>query len=331
MDLDTFLVEVYCIVDDVYRTQFAPLKPLVGRPGTLSDSEVLTLALLAQWQQWGSERAFLRYAQHHWRSYFPRFISQSAFNRRVRGLVGVLCRLLPAIAGVVRTLLGAPAYEVLDSVPVPLMRRCRGEKHRLFGPEAAIGYGGSDKDWYYGVSLLTVVDAHGLITGFVAGPANTEARWLAETLFRWRRDPTSPAPTADELAPVLPVPHRQPRQGPTGPLGPRGGAGAPGQVYLGDRGFRGAGWQRHWQDTYGVILLTGRGETLPWCPLGHLRQLVEQTFATLTNAFGLGRIRARHYWGLLTRLAAKLAAFNLGVYWNYLHGRSPGSVSASAW
>lgn len=60
IDLDTFLVTVYCYVDDWYREQVAPQKP--ARPGhqpDLSDSEVLTLAVLAQWQEHTSERAFL--------------------------------------------------------------------------------------------------------------------------------------------------------------------------------------------------------------------------------------------------------------------------------
>ena len=59
IDLDTFLTTVYCIVDELYHQHFAAHKP--RRPGKrpeLSDSEVLTLAILAQWQQDRSERDF---------------------------------------------------------------------------------------------------------------------------------------------------------------------------------------------------------------------------------------------------------------------------------
>ena len=51
IDLDTFLTTVYDITDTLYQRDYAPHKP--ARPGKkpeLSDSEVLTLALLAQWQ-----------------------------------------------------------------------------------------------------------------------------------------------------------------------------------------------------------------------------------------------------------------------------------------
>jgi hypothetical protein len=84
------------------------------------------------------------------RGYFPRLLSQSAFNRRMRDLGEVLGQLGPALAQHVEQTLGPAAYEVLDGVPVPLMRRCRSERHRLFGDEAGLGCGGSDREWYYG-------------------------------------------------------------------------------------------------------------------------------------------------------------------------------------
>jgi hypothetical protein len=238
IDLDTFLTTVYCMVDELYQERFAPRKP--HRPGKkpdLSDSEVLTLTILAQWQQDRSERAFGAYAAQHWRSYFPRLLSQSQFNRRSRDLCGVLCALGPAVAQRLAQTLGTPAYEVLDGVPVPVMRRCRGDRHRCFGSEAQVGRGGSDKDWYYGVKLVTSVNDQGLISGFVVGPANTEERWLAEALLRWRADPTAPAPRASDWAEVLPPRDRKrgPRKGPTGSVGLASGAGqATAAIYLGD-------------------------------------------------------------------------------------------------
>src|SRR5918912_392747 len=98
--------------------------------------------------------------------------------------------------------------------PVPLMRCCRGVRHHLFAEEAAVGRGGSDRAWYYGLSLLTVVRADGVLTGFVLGPATTEERWLAEALLRWRQDPSAPPPTAEDLAPALGPTPRAKRAGP---------------------------------------------------------------------------------------------------------------------
>jgi hypothetical protein len=87
--------------------------------------------------------------------------------------------------------LGAPtsAYQVVDTVPVPLLRRYHGQHHRLFGDEAAIGRGGSDYDWYYDCTLLLAVNHEGVITGFLLAPSSTEDRWVAEAFFCWRARP----------------------------------------------------------------------------------------------------------------------------------------------
>lgn len=337
LDLDTFLTTVYCVVDELYVERFGPQKP--ARPGVrpeMADSEVLTVLALAQWQPRRSERAFVRYVARHWQAYFPRMLSQSAFNRRARDLMPVLCALGPAVAERVTASWSGVAYEAVDGVPVPLLRWCRGRRRKLFTrEEAGLGRGGSDRARYYGVHLVGAVHPAGVITGFVVGPPDTSERWLADTLFRWRRDPTAPVPTAPELAPLLGPRHCRggQRRGPTGPLRPRTGAGRPAQgPYLVDLGLAGAAWQAHWRASYGATVLTKadlpqdltprQREALVHCACRH-RQPVETAFGWLTDLLGLAFPRARTIPGLLARLGAKVAAFNLGVYVNHLCGRAP--------
>ncbi len=258
--MDTFLVTVYCLIDDVYRRYAGPVRAhLPGRPGELSDSEVLTLAVLAQWQPRGSERQFIAWAATHWRAYFPRLLSQSAFNRRARQLYGVLAQL----SGWIRTAVedqvdGRRVYEIIDGVPVPLMRRCRGQRRHSFGTEADFGRGGSDKELYYGVKLLAAVDQAGFVTGWVVGPASTEEHWLAEALFMWRQQPGAPAPSAAALADVLGPTHHYggQRHGPRGPMRGRLSAGPSfAGPTLADLGFQGAAWRRHWRADWGAAVL----------------------------------------------------------------------------
>jgi len=336
-ELDTFLTTVYVMIDELYQAHCAAQKPTrPGPPPALSDSEVLTLGLLAQWQRSRSEREFLRVARPALRPYFPRWLSQSQFNRRLRDLAGVLAHLVPTIAACTTELLGECPYEVLDGVPVPLARRCRGQHHRCFANEAAIGRGGSDKDWFFGQRLLLSGNAHGSITGAVSGPANTEERWLAEALLRWRVDPTTPPPTAAQLDPLLGPAHRAGghRQGPRGPLLLRGAVGALAVgPYLGDLGFRGADWGEHWHDHYGASVLTKAayptGAGRHW--FSGLRQVIETINGWLEERFGLHFPRARTAWGLQTRLAAKLAAFNLAVHFNHLQQRAPFTAVEVSW
>jgi hypothetical protein len=200
LDTDTFLVTVYVLVDDLYRTEYAPKRP--RRPGpapAMSDSEVLTLALLGQWRHDQSERAFVAWVRRHWQSYFPRMLTQGAFNRRVRDLSGVLLALGPRLHEALAFWLHEdPLYEVLDAVPVPLMKRCRGERQRLFAPdEAAVGKGGSDRAWQYGVSLLDAASPFGTITGL----------WWDQPTPKgtgWRKRSCGGGP-------LRPLPHRPPR------------------------------------------------------------------------------------------------------------------------
>jgi len=325
MQADTFLVAVYCIVDDLYQAQWARLKPVrPGAPVQMSDSEILPLMVLSQWIPHGSEATFLQHVHRSWSGYFPRLVDQASYNRRCRDLMGVLCRLGPAIAQATTQMLNRPSsYEALDSVPVPLMCRCRGERHRLFGDEAGIGCGGSDRDWYYGVKVLASVNPQAQVTGFVVAPASTADPWLAEALLRWRCDPTAAVPAAAQLAPILGPSHHPPRVGPTGPLARYGvGVASEGALGLADLGFRGAAWQQHWRTAYGATVVTPdtvRDDLRHW--FGRQRHVVERVFSSLVGSFGLRFPRARSHWGLLTRIGAKIAAHNILIHINLWAGR----------
>ena len=79
----------------------------------MSDSEVLTLAILAQWPRFRCERDFWRYARRYLREYFPTLLSQSQFNRRVRALEPELRALQRALAEALVD--RSEVYRVLDT------------------------------------------------------------------------------------------------------------------------------------------------------------------------------------------------------------------------
>ncbi len=65
MGLETMLVSLYVLVDDWWANTHLPSARKPGRPPSLSESEVLTLAILTQWPRWRSERDFFRFADTH--------------------------------------------------------------------------------------------------------------------------------------------------------------------------------------------------------------------------------------------------------------------------
>jgi hypothetical protein len=62
MDLDTFLISLYVLVDDWWQAVRGRAARGTGRPALLTDPEVITLAILAQWPRFRSERDFWRFA-----------------------------------------------------------------------------------------------------------------------------------------------------------------------------------------------------------------------------------------------------------------------------
>ena len=83
IDTDTFLTTLYTMVDDFGKSQSPPEK----RPGpedSLSRSEVVTLAIFAQWGRFRNQRDFYRYAEGQLRCYFPTLPHRAQFNRLVR-------------------------------------------------------------------------------------------------------------------------------------------------------------------------------------------------------------------------------------------------------
>jgi hypothetical protein len=126
MDLDSFLVSLYVLVDDWWQAIHGRVPRRPGRPALLSDPEVITLAILAQWPRFRSERDFWRFAWAHLRPYFPNLCSQSQLNRRIRALAPEMRELQLALA---RELAEPSAvYRVMDTTLVPAIVRVRASR-----------------------------------------------------------------------------------------------------------------------------------------------------------------------------------------------------------
>jgi len=111
--LEEAVTVLFCLVDDAYRI----LNPRGDRYASLkrlSDSEVLTLALLQQLRGTESERSFLRDAERFFSELFPGVVGlyPSSFHRRVRKLRRFLEPLRRAVLG---ELAGDPETLVVDS------------------------------------------------------------------------------------------------------------------------------------------------------------------------------------------------------------------------
>jgi hypothetical protein len=296
VDVDTFLTTLYVMVDDFCMLSLPP-EPHSGPQAALSRSEVVTLALFGQWQGFGSERGFYRYAQRHLRAAFPALPAREQYNRQVRQQhAAVVAFFLHLVA-----LLAAQrcAYEALDSSGVPT----RDAKRRGAGwlPGLAdIGWS-NRLGWYEGFHLLMAVNPVGVITGFGFGPASHKDQPLAATFLALRRYPHPGLPSVGAPA-----------------LGP----------YVVDKGFEGQAHHTTWWQTYGaqVICPPKRNSRGPWPKrlrrwLAGVRQIVETVYEKLWHMFRLDRERPHDLSGFQVRLAAKMALHNFCIWLNEQLGR----------
>jgi DDE family transposase len=286
IDLDTFLTAVYTVVDDLYRERLAAA--LRHRPGpapALSDSEVLTLAVCAEWGPWDSERAFWRFVCLRLRHLFPRLVDQSEFNRRRRSLYPALAAIQRAVA----ERLGAhlERERLLDTKPVAVMVLKRHDDRGLaFDGKAAVGWCQTKRQWYYGFKLVLALTLEGVIVRYDLVPANVDDRDAAAEVLEggcryWADKGFFGSECQREWAEF---------DGATVRAEP-------------PRGTR-AAWPR------AVAYLAHR-----------VRQLIEVVNAQLQGQFAIERTLAKTLWGLVTRIQAKLTAHTVGVYLNALEGR----------
>ena len=286
MDLDSFLVSLYVLVDDWWKLEHASRPPKNGRPALLSDPEVLTLAILAQWPRFRSERDFWRFAHAHLRTYFPNLCSQGQLNRRIRALEPQMRELQLAFAGELAE--PSAVYRVMDTTLVPAIVRVRASRKGLFAGQATFGRSASKTEWVYGFKAALVVDPDGVITAFGLAGAASDERPIGEALVasdRYGAYLADKGFTGVEWERLL-----REQYGALVAATPKNNS---------RRAWPKA--DRRWA--------SGK------------RQIIEGVIAQLKDFFSLERHRAKTLGGLLARLAAKVAAYTCGQRINDTLGR----------
>jgi Transposase DDE domain len=277
LDLDSFLVSLYVLVDDWWKLEHSSEPPKAGRPALLTDPEVITLAILAQWPRFRSERDFWRFAWAHLRPYFPKLCSQSQLNRRVRSVEPDLRDFQRALA---RTLCGvSEVYHVLDTTLIPAIVRVRASRKGLFAGQATFGRSASKTEWVYGFKVALSVSPQGVICAFGLAEAASDDRPIGDFLII---EDSHEAYLADKGFTGVQWERRW--------LDVYGALVAATPKDNSDRAW--AKTDRRWA--------SGK------------RQIIEGVIDQLKDLFALERHRAKTLGGLLARLAAKMAAYTCG-------------------
>jgi hypothetical protein len=114
---EEFIIAVYWEVDDALKVLTSGQR-LRGRgfaPG-LSDAEVITMEIIAEYQGIDADKAIWQYCHRHWQAWFPQLSSRSSFVRQSANL----WQYKQLIQGQLAVKLGAFADEVhlIDGLPM---------------------------------------------------------------------------------------------------------------------------------------------------------------------------------------------------------------------
>lgn len=277
---------MYVKIDDMLRDwpDLAPVRPATSTPLTLSDAELLTMAVMSALLGFTSERRWLRYADKELAGMFPRMIGQSGWNKRLRKASFLFIRVIRMLA--MDTSLWSDDVWVVDSTPV----QCGCSRETVQRSDAAgwaeYGYCASHSRYFWGLRLHLVCTLAGLPVMFALAGAKADERETLLGMLEAARDVT---------------------------------AAHPGQVIIGDKNYFGRAFEAELTERELTLLRPVRkgearraGQNL----FKPLRQVIESVNWTFKGQLDLERHGGKTPEGILARVLARVLALTAAIWHN---------------
>ncbi len=288
MDLNTFIVAVFCLIDD----RIADLGRLRerGPAPKLCDSEVLTIEVVGEFLGLDEDTELFAYFRRHYVHFFPNLmrVDRTTFARQAANLWKVKERLWQEFLAEIPH---DPTFALCDSVPLPVCLFARAYRCRRFKGEAAFGKDTLLRQTFYGFRVHVRVCWPGVITRISVAPANVhELSVLPEIvegtsgLLIGDRNYHSPK-SGQELAGIgveLLAPYSSKKRDPT-----------PKKSAL----------------------------------LSRLRYRIDTVFSQLTERYCVKKVWARDMWHLASRLLRKVLSHTVAFLLNHQLGNPPLQLS----
>ena len=284
-DLDTLATALYVKTDDLLKEspQLAPWRPDAGIGPSLSDAELVTLAVMQALLGYTSEARWLRHARRHLRHLFPYLPQQPGYNKRLRRLAATISWLIVALAR--DTTLWTDDVWVVDSTPVECGRSRETARRSELAGWAEYGYCASHSRYFWGLRLHMLATLHGLPVGFALTGAKADERQV--------------------LLDILADPQLT--------------SGRAGQTLIGDKNYFGAEFEAALAQA-GLTLLRparkGEAERAGSRFFKPLRQTVESIFDTYKDQIDLERHGGRTPAGVLIRVLQRILALTAAIWHN---------------
>lgn len=278
-DLDSLLTALYVLADDLL-----PARTGAGRRPTITDAELITLAVAQILLGCHSERRFLRFARQRLGHLFPYIPKQPGYNKRLRALAPRICLVINQLARI------SPSFSdrlrVLDSTPVPCGASRETVKRSELAGWAAYGYCASHSRHFWGLRLYLLCAPDGMPIYFCLAPANEGEREVAAVMLERAR---------------------------------REGLLCGEETIISDKGFAGQEFEQIVAALDARLIRPDRkGEPKRFGALGGVRQWIESIINTAKSQLSLedhgGHIPA----GVWARICQRVLALAAGVWHNWL-------------
>ena len=287
MDLSTFIVSVFCLIDDRLKGRRIRQR---GPTPKLSDAEVLTIEIVGEFLGMDTDTGIHLFFKRHYGEWFPTLgeVHRTTFARQAANLWKVKECLWQELLLLVPH---DPAFALVDSMPLPACLFARAYRCKRFRGEAAFGKDTLLKQTFYGFRMHARVSWPGVITRLSVAPADAhELSVLPELAERTSglvvgdRNYHSPK-TEEELARMgvdLLAPYSSKKRDPN----PERSA------------F-----------------------------LSRLRYRIDTVFSQLVGRYSVKRVWARDTWHLASRLVRKVLSHTVAFLLNHNSGNQPLQLS----
>jgi hypothetical protein len=179
VDLDTFIVTIFCLVEDALPALVSTPIRQRGPAPTLADSEVLTILIVGAYVGLATDVALYRYFCRHFAGWFPALPSRhrTTFARQAANLWPLMERLH---GWILQQLPVDPTLSFVDSFPIPVCRFARAYRCQRLRGIAAFGYDDVARQRFYGLRGHVRVSWPGVIVVGTLAAANVHDVWVAE-------------------------------------------------------------------------------------------------------------------------------------------------------
>jgi hypothetical protein len=285
-NIETLATALYVKIDDLLlaEPELAPWRPDGSMSLTVSDSELVTMAVMSALLGFRSERRWLRYASARLGALFPRQLGQSGYNKRLRKMTFLLMTAIRRLAA--DTSLWSDDVWVVDSTPV----QCGCSRETATRSDAAgwaqYGYCASHSRYFWGLRLHLVCTLHGLPVMFAAAGAKADEREVLLSML--------------EVDEVL--------------VNAR-----PGQTIIGDKNYFGRDFEKAIAESNLTLLRPVRKGEAPRAGrqlLKPLRQVIESVNQTLKAQLDLEGHGGRTEGGIIIRVLYRILALTAAIWHN---------------